>query len=183
LNDVKGFNVREVWRHSIRVGMVSEQLARACRTRAADLMPQDDYTCGLLHDIGEIVLYDNFGEEYVNLLNSRAPGTRQVAAEAAGLLGLDHTGIGALAATNWHLPSPLPELIKDHHRPLDKPSLAEAATVIASADEIVILVHANPTEDPKKLTAESQVIPIGCKPLGIVAAITCVQTARGQVTL
>jgi HD-like signal output (HDOD) protein len=55
IKDTPAFSVTDLWRHSILTAHAAEELARLLRRRSSDFSPQDYYTCGLVHDIGQVV--------------------------------------------------------------------------------------------------------------------------------
>ena len=103
------------WRHSLLCAVAAGQIA-AQRARGRDESP---FVAGLLHDIGQLVLF------------SRAPVPARQAllmsadsAEDLGLflcerqvLGFDHGAIGLALAKKWGLPRALQECIEFHHEP------------------------------------------------------------------
>lgn len=177
VKDAPGFSVKRLWKHSNLVGSVSQHLAKSCRNRSVDFMPRDYYTCGLLHDIGQVVLFDNFGDDYARLFKKGVSSASRLRVETEELHGLDHARIGSLAALRWNLPAPIPDIVKHHHEPMTKPSVAEAACVVACADEIVHLVEAHPRDSAEKLVAKVTVEPQGCREAAIIAAIAHAQDA------
>jgi HD-like signal output (HDOD) protein len=55
-----GFDMDSVWSHAIRTGQACSFLARRSRARLP-IAADDFYTCGLLHDLGQVVLLDGMG--------------------------------------------------------------------------------------------------------------------------
>jgi HD-like signal output (HDOD) protein len=164
LKDVDGFSITKLWKHSILTAHAAEELAKVLRRRASDFGPQDYYTCGLLHDIGQVVLFDNFGTDYVAILKGRSEDQTEAQAEAGGLLGLDHAEMGALAATMWRLPAPIPDMIRWHHRHDARGPLADLVLAISFSDHLAEVVLENPTKETRDLVGDLGVLPPGCTP-------------------
>lgn len=175
LKDVEGFSITRTWKHSILTAHAAEELAKVLRRRASDFGPQDYYTCGLLHDIGQVVLFDNFGADYVAILKGRSEDQSEAQAEASGLLGLDHAEMGALAATMWRLPAPIPDMIRWHHRRDARGPLADLVLAISFADRLADLVLENPAKEVRELAADLGGLPPGCT---TVMAADLVQVVR-----
>jgi HD-like signal output (HDOD) protein len=103
------------WRHSFLCAVAAGQVA-ARRGRSPDDSP---FVAGLLHDIGQLVLF------------SRAPVPARQAllmsvdsADDLGLflcerevMGFDHGAVGLALAQKWGLPRSLQECIEFHHEP------------------------------------------------------------------
>jgi putative nucleotidyltransferase with HDIG domain len=123
------------WQHSVTVGVCSEELAEYTR---APVSPAVALVAGLLHDVGQLWLY-NFNPQAAQAC------WREAAAGAVGVdeverayFGVDHCVIGAWLAESWHLPSDIVAAIGGHHQPetaLDIPlvSLIHVAEVLSHA--------------------------------------------------
>ncbi|MEO6711273.1 MAG: HDOD domain-containing protein [Planctomycetota bacterium] len=166
------FSLEELWEHSILTAHASESLARYCRQRTTDMTPQDYYTCGLLHDIGKIVLYDNLGEQYVEAARQAHDHRTSLETEEIRLLGMSHADAGAMAALLWKLPQPIPAIIRGHHRPSASLGLVDVVSIVSCADEIAHAVASQPLGSPEKLADEIKTQPGGLKHADLVQAIT-----------
>lgn len=164
LQDTPTFSVSDIWRHSILTAHTADELSKHLRRRSADFLPHDHYTCGLLHDIGRIVMYDNFGTAYVDLLGNRPPEQSELQAEASGLMGVDHAEMGAIAASTWQLPVPIPDLIRYHHSGTPKKGISDIVSVIQCADRIADLLATFPDLDAGTLALKIEFPAPGLKP-------------------
>jgi HD-like signal output (HDOD) protein len=75
------------------------------------------YTTGLLHSVGRLVLLYNNPDVYIELWQSNKKGFMPPAEMERKYLGIDHSQLGAIAATHWGLPSPVGELIESYLTP------------------------------------------------------------------
>lgn len=150
-----------LWRHSILTAQVAERVGARCRRRAGDLTPQDHYTCGLLHDIGKIVLFDNLGAHYLEVLHQARESGQALELEEQNRLGMRHSDVGSMAAVLWHLPEPIPSVIRCHHRPHLLGPLTEVARAVCCADEIANAVAHAPRSSPRELLARVHSVPAG----------------------
>lgn len=105
-----GFNPKRTWEH----GLVCALCARSLAPKAgvdADIA----FTSGLLHDIGQIVLYTHVadGFETVGALR-RETGIGLVAAEQL-VFGMDHARVGARMVARWRLPAAIEAAVAGHH--------------------------------------------------------------------
>lgn len=107
-------SVDEVIEHSMLAGTLARQIARSS---GFDQYGCDDaYAAGLMHDIGTLILADNFGAEYGAALTEGADdGTDRAAVERAAF-GADHAAVGAYLLGTWGLPDPIVEAVAYHHR-------------------------------------------------------------------
>lgn len=105
------FDRTEFWRHSVAVAVLSRTLARATQHAS----PADAFTCGLLHDVGKLILDQYLHTEMSKVLAyAVANETRFHEAEAA-TLRMDHTVIGEMFARSWGLPGDVVAAIRHHH--------------------------------------------------------------------
>ena len=134
---VEGFDPDSLWEHSITTAQVSSQLARKCR-RAFDLTPEEFYVCGLLHDVGKVVLLDNIGTDYAELIvGSQKEGMPLHVAERRRF-GYDHTDVGSLIASRWGLPDSVAAAIQFHHGPRERVAENPVVCLIANTN---LMVH------------------------------------------
>jgi putative nucleotidyltransferase with HDIG domain len=139
-----GFDLEAQWRHSIAVAQFCQELTRGSGVGFA-LGPDEFYSCGLLHDIGKVVLLDNLAREYVEVVQSAAKSGRPIHVVEDEQLGFDHAAIGARVAQTWGLPDVLVRAIGMHHGKLetllaDNPN----AAVVATANAIVHRLEKEP---------------------------------------
>lgn len=162
--DSDAFRVSDFWKHSILTAHVSEEIAKLARRRGGDLSPQGYYSCGLLHDLGRIVLYDTLGDEYVALIQKTNAVDGEIELEETHVLGLNHADVGAVAAFMWRLPEPIPSVIKYHHRAGLRAGDSHVVSVIACADEIANAVAHHDDWDTKRVFAAIKTRPAGINP-------------------
>jgi putative nucleotidyltransferase with HDIG domain len=100
------------WRHSLLCALVSRHLAAEAR-RDRDVL----FTAGLLHDIGELVIFNRLPAEAQEALLLVLDSQEEVTVPQAErqILGFDHADVGGALAQQWHLPPVLAECIAHHH--------------------------------------------------------------------
>ncbi|MFH0728960.1 MAG: HDOD domain-containing protein [Pseudomonadota bacterium] len=122
------FNLPRFWWHSL----MCASLSRAIAEEIAYPSPQEAFLSGLLHDIGKLVLWANFREEYGAVLAEAGNDpARLLAGETA--LGAPHHEVGAWLARQWSLSSFMADAIFYHHRPADQ---------VMEALPLVKIIHA-----------------------------------------
>lgn len=123
-------NMDTFWRHSLYCGIIARYLAKRCGI----LHPERLFVAGLLHDIGELVMFARAPEKSRDLM-LMAEGNENVLAYAERQeFGFTHADLGGLLATLWNLPDTLVEAITCHHNPLDAVCSKQQAGIVKIAD-------------------------------------------------
>ena len=116
------------WRHSVLCAVAAGQIA-ARRERGRDDTP---FVAGLLHDIGQLVLFSRVPElaRTALLMSVDSAEDRGLYLCERELMGFDHAAVGLALAKNWAMPRSLQECIEFHHEPgLAQEYPLEVATV------------------------------------------------------
>lgn len=110
-------NMQHLWLHSLGVALGMRVLARAMPSRTR---PLDDeiFLCGLLHDIGFMVL-DYLDTELSDTLQRKlaAEPERDVSEIEAEVVEVTHAEMGAQLARHWDLPERIISVLRYHHTP------------------------------------------------------------------
>lgn len=94
-----GFDYQGFWSRSLATGLSAQALCLQLRV----LAPEEGFTCGLLADIGSLVLASLYPEKFTEVLSSGATGADLSAAEREAF-GADHLEFGAALLEDWRLP-------------------------------------------------------------------------------
>lgn len=133
-------DIQLTWKHAILTAQTCQALASACNI-GLPLAADEYYTCGLIHDLGKLVLFSCLGEGYLDVLRHARVDGRAVHLVEDELLGFNHIDMGARIALRWGLPQVLIDAIQFHHGPIlrirDDPSIA----VVALADQMAYRVQ------------------------------------------
>ncbi|MCK6449080.1 MAG: HDOD domain-containing protein [Planctomycetes bacterium] len=132
---VPDFDLKSVWRHAILVAQLSQWLARSAR-RPVGLTAEEFYTCGLLHDIGKVVMLESLGPQYVDVIREAAHARQAIHLVEARVLGFSHVDVGTLVATRWHLPDAVVRSIEFHHGPQYEVLAHPEVAVVAVSDQV-----------------------------------------------
>jgi putative nucleotidyltransferase with HDIG domain len=137
--DLAGF-----WRHALFVA----ELAQGIAAETGQAEPEEAYLCGLLHDIGELMLLGGVGPAYGAILVEAGTEMALPALERLAL-GTDHAEVGAWLVDRWQLPSFMADAIRFHHH--DEQAIAQAddltrAVWVAHAAE-ALAAQATPDAD------------------------------------
>lgn len=106
-----GLEAGDLWRHSLRTAVFSEELS----ARAGGEYASEAFLAGLMHDAGKIILNATLLEQSGNgpVAGFGAEGVR---AETR-ILGFDHADIGSELCIKWQLPMALANALRYHHMP------------------------------------------------------------------
>jgi putative nucleotidyltransferase with HDIG domain len=101
------------WRHSLLCALTSRHLAGEAGRCDRDAL----FTAGLLHDIGELVIFNRLPEQAKEALMLVLDSQDEVAVNQAErqVMGFDHAEVGGALARQWNLPPLLEECIAFHH--------------------------------------------------------------------
>jgi HD-like signal output (HDOD) protein/signal transduction histidine kinase len=109
------FNLKLFWWHSLSCATLARRLA----IRVQYPSPDEAFLAGLMHDIGKIVLWNNFEQEYEQILKNSAYRTAELL-EGEQAFGLGHAEAGAWLIRHWDLHSFMPDAVLYHHDPSDR---------------------------------------------------------------
>ena len=133
------FSLVDFWKHALATAVCSEVIAK----RVKYPKPEECFTCGLLHDIGKIVMHQIANDMFMNVVrHARDNNVSFVAAEGA----LDvpgHAFLGEFIASKWALPQVIRNAIRFHHLDVREsvtilPSMKPAIYVVTLANALVV---------------------------------------------
>lgn len=105
------FDTAQFWKHAIGVAVTAETIAKFVRHP----MPADLFTCGLVHDMGKVVLFTIAPDTMGKVVSAcQADGSSFFEAEIKLDVPL-HTDLGLLLAQRWKLPLNIQAAVRDHH--------------------------------------------------------------------
>ena len=104
------FSLERFWWHSFFVATLAKRIAG--RTNPG--LQEEAFLAGLLHDIGKLILWQQMGGEYAQLLKKVAHGP-DLAVEEKKSFGLDHAELGSRVIEQWSLKSFLADAVRYHH--------------------------------------------------------------------
>jgi putative nucleotidyltransferase with HDIG domain len=112
---------KELWHHSLVVGMASEIVSREWPQPGVD--SGIAFTAGLLHDIGKVAMEQvlRCGHEGAVRALIRVESLSRIEAERK-ILGTDHAEVGASLLGMWRLPEQIVAGVAHHHEPGPKAS-------------------------------------------------------------
>jgi HD-like signal output (HDOD) protein len=127
-----GFDATWLWDHAFKTAVACRMLAERSPI-AAGLAKDDAYTCGLVHDVGKLVLIDSRAEDFREALQLSQSGKVPL----AEVFGFNHAHVGGLLAQRWKLAPAVQAAVTFHHSPAPTPEdwargfLVKAANTVA----------------------------------------------------
>ncbi|MBX3464562.1 MAG: HDOD domain-containing protein [Planctomycetes bacterium] len=113
---VPGFDARWLWDHSCKTAIACRELALHAPA-ATGLSKEDAYTCGLIHDIGKLILIDGQSDRFLEALKASQAGGQPLARAEGEVFGFNHAHVGGLLALRWKLPPVVQAAVMYHHSP------------------------------------------------------------------
>ncbi|MFA7279234.1 MAG: HDOD domain-containing protein [Sterolibacterium sp.] len=106
-------SMENFWRHSLYCALIARLLAKEVRRCDPDSL----FTAGLLHDIGELVIFNRLPELAKDALLMVLDNQDEMPVHLAEreVMGVDHAEVGGELAKHWNLPPLLQECIAYHH--------------------------------------------------------------------
>ncbi|MBS4096528.1 MAG: HDOD domain-containing protein [Sulfuricella sp.] len=133
-------SMENFWHHSLYCALAARILAK--QARKCD--PEAVFTGGLLHDIGELVIFNRLSAQAKEVLLLVLDDVDELPVYEAEwqIMGFDHAQVGGELARQWHLPPLLEECIDFHHniekakRYPRESALVHIANILAQMAEI-----------------------------------------------
>lgn len=116
-NKCPGFHLEVYWAEALKTAILAQTLASHVKSGEAD-MEKKAYLCGLLHNMGLLVLAHVFPEKISQAfsIESSEPN-RDISDIEDRLIGIDRRQAGAILARKWNLPDDLYTVIEHQHNP------------------------------------------------------------------
>jgi HD-like signal output (HDOD) protein len=168
------------WRHSVLCAVAAGQIA----SRRNGGRGESPFVAGLLHDIGQLVLFSRAPQRAREALLMSVDAVDDLALYACEreVLGFDHGAIGVALAQNWGLPLSLQECIQFHHEPaLAQAHALEVATIhIANSIAVLAEIGSNDPQDAPLLSVEALRL-AKCDPSKLPEIVAETQSAAAEI--
>ncbi|HAR43840.1 MAG TPA: hypothetical protein DCS07_14595 [Bdellovibrionales bacterium] len=130
--DSEHFSMLHFWRHALGTAVCSEYLAR----RLKFPRPEEAFTCGLLHDIGKLVLHQIDPDRMLSIVRETAHDSTSFLEVERKLDLPGHSYLGEAIATKWGLPQVIRLAIRYHHLDVSK-----MESILSSAKPVIHAVR------------------------------------------
>ncbi len=122
---------KELWKHSMRVAVGCEYLAKLTKIMDAD----EAFIAGFIHDIGKMVLHMSNPKMYNKVVEVTNEGNDILDIEKK-YFDSDHVRTGSLLAKRWQLPILLANIVSYHHNP-GLSSIPVPCNLVCAVDKLV----------------------------------------------
>jgi putative nucleotidyltransferase with HDIG domain len=132
-------SMRNFWKHSLLCALAARHLGKLAGRCDAESL----FTAGLLHDIGELIIFNRLPDKSHEVLLAVLDSQQEITVPEAetGILGFDHAEVGSALAKNWRLPVLLQECIAFHHTPARAEKHPREVTLIHIANTLAQLAE------------------------------------------
>lgn len=137
--------MKDFWMHALAVAVCSEEIAKRWKI----VKPEEAFTCGLLHDIGKLVIYELDRERLSFILKKAREGKKGFIEVEREHDLLNHAYIGEMMATRWGLPQVVRQALRYHHTDVSK-----MASILTSAKKTIQVVRLANTVVVKRANEE-----------------------------
>lgn len=137
----RNLDLRKFWEHSMGTGIMARILGHMAH-QSSRLHVDDTFLAGLIHDIGKLMLYQNFPEDFNRVLDlCKAERLTMLKAETR-ILGFSHQDIGAFVADKWGFERHLVKSLELHNTPDDMDTGDPCYTFVSVIHVADTLAHA-----------------------------------------
>jgi len=154
-------SMESFWKHSIYCALCARNLAMECLKRQREAM----FVTGLLHDIGQLILYNRLPDLSRKVLEACVDGPGELETQYAEkeIIGFDHADVGGELAHRWALPASIREGIAYHHHPQEAKQCPVETAIIHIANSLATLAEV----DSVNLDQAPQINPLAWKVTGL----------------
>jgi len=153
-----------LWRHCLGTATSARQLIKI----VAPGLAEEAFMAGILHDVGSIIIFNNFPEQALEALRlMKAKKISQSEAEKE-VIGFTHEAAGAFLVDKWNFPPRFYRIIRMHHSPPPQviaPDDAENLLLMAvyAGNQLSKVLGLGKSLEP----VSSGVMPVAWKSLGV----------------
>ena len=122
------------WEHAFTCGLAAKIIGDHLH-----LPPSELFIAGLIHDIGKLVMFMAFPNDYPILQELSNPCNLDNAVEEHSKFAISHDKAGLQLAKRWLLPEQLCMAIGFHHSPQKAPSLKQYPLIVQVADILSLM--------------------------------------------
>lgn len=128
-----GFNIEQLWYHSIACGAAGQAIAKVIGSPERE----ECFIAGLIHDIGKIILCNYLPEDFETVINYTRQNDILFYESEKKLFDTSHDDIGGYLAECWNLPKNLQNAIRYHHLPALSHDGSKISAIIHASDIFV----------------------------------------------
>ena len=131
-DDDSELTMLDFWKHALATGVCSEMLARKLKVPK----PEEAFTCGLLHDIGKLVLHQIDPDRMMEIVKEARKQNCSFVEIERQWDTPGHSYLGEVIAAKWGLPQLIRQAARYHHF-----DVTNMDTLLASAKPMIQIVR------------------------------------------
>ncbi|MFC1474556.1 HDOD domain-containing protein [bacterium] len=112
-----GINMDNYWQHLLATGVCAKLIARKIGVHKNNL--EDYFLCGLMHDIGKVILNRINPVGYSKVVAASKSSGKPLILYESAVFGINHVEIGQLLGQKWGLQESLMLSMSKHHAPIE----------------------------------------------------------------
>jgi putative nucleotidyltransferase with HDIG domain len=101
-----------IWSHSLAAALAGRIVAK--RIGFGD--PEQAFLAGLLHDVGEMVLFNSDPRSFEELIEETLKERASIVKKEAECYGFDHAAVGVALLDFWHIDEQVSDAVLNHHK-------------------------------------------------------------------
>jgi HD-like signal output (HDOD) protein len=119
------------WRHTLTKAVAAREIGRLVASQSSD----EAFTAALLQDLGVLLLIQEMGKPYIDVLDKVIVDGGDLAAAELQSMGFDHTELTARLLEHWRLPTVLIDAVRagPPRTPRDAPSAPNAPAALGAS--------------------------------------------------
>ncbi|MGE3174288.1 MAG: HDOD domain-containing protein [Planctomycetota bacterium] len=133
--EIETFDVSWLWDHSFKTAVACRLLAEHSPA-AGGLQKDDAYTCGLIHDVGKMILLDSQTDRFAEALKHAQQESLPLAKAEGEIFGFNHAHVGGLLAQRWKLADLVQAAVTYHHSPATNPEDWARGFIVKAANTL-----------------------------------------------
>jgi len=135
-SNTREFSRKKLWAHCAVTSICCQMVAERIFARKGE----DDFLCGILHDIGLIVEDQVAPDKFKKLCRTFDPAAQVLTDHEQKVMGTDHTLIGYLLTRQWGLEPELCQGMKYHHDALETVEPGSHAGILQIAEYLAAIL-------------------------------------------
>lgn len=155
------------WHHSVCCALACESLARRVGLDAT----QDFFVAGLMHDIGQLVIYQMMPDLALEVLRKAGEQESYRYLMEQEVIGVTHASVGRELLSRWQLPSTIQNVVEFHHEPQLAGEYAVAASIAHIATAVANCVEPSWKMGSEEHDAARQINPFAWRTTGLSSEI------------
>ena len=127
-NQVEGIDIKAFWRSGFSTAVVARELAKS-----EGLNAETAFTCGILHNIGELLLHMQLPVQAMEVLQGVQLGEDRLELEQQ-IIGITYPELGAALVEHWHFPELICQAIAEQASPVEGDTHSKYAALLYLAN-------------------------------------------------